>query len=86
MGGEIEKFNIQSGIHRGNFIDSHLGKAHSGSVQAAKCDSSNSCLVSASLDGFIKVIKKFNDFIVLAFLFYKKTIHYYSFGIFDRVL
>lgn len=64
--GEIEKFNIQSGIHRGTYVDSALiTRAHNGSVQGVKCDSSNSFLVSASLDGLIKVL----------FGFFLKKIH-----------
>ncbi|XP_076941049.1 uncharacterized protein LOC143610452 [Bidens hawaiensis] len=55
--GWIEKFNLQSGMSRGSYVDV-LGKrnlAHDGEVVGVACDSTNSLMISAGYNGDIKV-------------------------------
>ncbi|OEL27872.1 U3 small nucleolar RNA-associated protein 21-like protein [Dichanthelium oligosanthes] len=56
-GGWIEKFNLQSGISRGNYIDTSLAMqcAHDGEVVGLACDATNGSLISAGYHGDIKV-------------------------------
>lgn len=55
-GGWIERFNLQSGISRGSYIDMAEGNcAHTGEVVGLACDSANSVLISAGYHGDIKV-------------------------------
>eukprot|EP00795_Rhopilema_esculentum_P000788 gene788-10517_t len=51
--GFIEKFNLQSGIHRGSFIEAN-NKAHIKSVKGVVTDSANLLVVSGSSDKTIK--------------------------------
>jgi len=52
--GWLEKFNMQSGIHRGVYKD-ESGRAHQASIQGICVDAMNRKLISASLDGIIKI-------------------------------
>ncbi|KAK9293293.1 hypothetical protein L1049_021285 [Liquidambar formosana] len=56
-GGWIERFNIQSGISRGSYVDmSETGScAHAGEVIGVACDSTNKLMISAGYHGDIKV-------------------------------
>ncbi|KAK6916926.1 WD40 repeat [Dillenia turbinata] len=56
-GGWIERFNLQSGISRGSYIDmSEKGScAHCGEVVGVACDSTNTLMISAGYHGDIKV-------------------------------
>ncbi|GKV20475.1 hypothetical protein SLEP1_g30599 [Rubroshorea leprosula] len=55
-GGWIERFNLQSGISRGCYVDlSEKGRAHHGEVIGVACDSTNSLMISAGYHGDIKV-------------------------------
>jgi U3 small nucleolar RNA-associated protein 21 len=56
-GGWIEKFNLQSGISRGSYIDTSLAikRAHDGEVVGLACDATNGSLISAGYGGDIKV-------------------------------
>ncbi|KAF3783674.1 WD repeat-containing protein 36 [Nymphaea thermarum] len=56
-GGWIERFNLQSGLSRGSYIDISVsnGCAHEGAVVSIACDSTNSNLISAGYHGDIKV-------------------------------
>ncbi|KAJ1260095.1 hypothetical protein BS78_10G205900 [Paspalum vaginatum] len=56
-GGWIEKFNLQSGISRGSYIDTLLAMqcAHDGEVVGLACDTTNGSLISAGYHGDIKV-------------------------------
>ncbi|PUZ59787.1 hypothetical protein GQ55_4G070600 [Panicum hallii var. hallii] len=56
-GGWIEKFNLQSGISRGGYIDTSLARqcAHEGEVVGLACDATNGSLISAGYHGDIKV-------------------------------
>ncbi|CAL5053975.1 unnamed protein product [Urochloa decumbens] len=56
-GGWIEKFNLQSGISRGSYIDPSLAIqcAHDGEVVGLACDATNGALISAGYRGDIKV-------------------------------
>jgi U3 small nucleolar RNA-associated protein 21 len=56
-GGWIEKFNLQSGISRGSYIDTSLPLqcAHDGEVVGLACDATNGSLISAGYHGDIKV-------------------------------
>ncbi|KAL8199981.1 hypothetical protein R6Q57_013549 [Mikania cordata] len=56
-GGWIEKFNLQSGMCRGSYVDVlEKGKcAHVGEVIGVACDSTNSLMISAGYNGDIKV-------------------------------
>ncbi|KAF5822356.1 putative transcription factor WD40-like family [Helianthus annuus] len=55
--GWIEKFNLQSGLSRGSYVDaSEKGNsAHDGAVVGVACDSTNSLMISAGYNGDIKV-------------------------------
>ncbi|XP_031263908.1 U3 small nucleolar RNA-associated protein 21 homolog isoform X3 [Pistacia vera] len=56
-GGWIERFNLQSGISRGSYLDMSERKscAHNGEVVGVACDSTNTLLISAGYHGDIKV-------------------------------
>ncbi|XP_004513123.1 U3 small nucleolar RNA-associated protein 21 homolog [Cicer arietinum] len=56
-GGWIEKFNLQSGIHRGAYIDMSESRscAHDGEVVGVACDSTNTLMISAGYQGDLKV-------------------------------
>lgn len=56
-GGWIERFNLQSGMSRGSYVDiSEAGNcAHDGEVVGIACDSTNSLMISAGYHGDIKV-------------------------------
>ena len=56
-GGWIEKFNLQSGISHGSYIDGSLAlqSAHEGEVVGLACDATNGSLISAGYRGDIKV-------------------------------
>ncbi|WOG96203.1 hypothetical protein DCAR_0415536 [Daucus carota subsp. sativus] len=55
--GWIERFNLQSGISRGSYLDMLDGgsSAHSGEVVGIACDSTNTLMISAGQNGDIKV-------------------------------
>ncbi|KAK4273647.1 hypothetical protein QN277_016997 [Acacia crassicarpa] len=55
--GWIERFNLQSGISRGSYIDMLEPKdcAHDGEVVGVACDSTNTLMISAGYHGDIKV-------------------------------
>jgi len=57
-GGWIEKFNLQSGISRGSYIDTLMARqcAHDGEVVGLACDATNGSLISAGYHGDIKVL------------------------------
>eukprot|EP01018_Ginkgo_biloba_P020289 Gb_24979 [translate_table: standard] len=56
-GGQIERFNLQSGISRGSYVD--IGEeqpcAHHGAVVGLACDATNTLLISGGYKGDIKV-------------------------------
>ncbi|CAN1224039.1 U3 small nucleolar RNA-associated protein 21 homolog [Linum grandiflorum] len=55
-GGWIERFNLQSGISRGSYLDvSERNLAHKGGVVGVACDSTNTLMISAGYHGDIKV-------------------------------
>ncbi|XP_020572453.1 U3 small nucleolar RNA-associated protein 21 homolog [Phalaenopsis equestris] len=56
-GGWIERFNLQSGISRGVYVDTSESKccAHDAEVVGVACDSTNSIMISAGYRGDIKV-------------------------------
>ncbi|KAK3221191.1 hypothetical protein Dsin_008216 [Dipteronia sinensis] len=56
-GGWIERFNLQSGISRGSYLDRSETRsyAHKGEVVGVACDSTNTLLISAGYHGDIKV-------------------------------
>ncbi|XP_051123637.1 U3 small nucleolar RNA-associated protein 21 homolog isoform X2 [Andrographis paniculata] len=56
-GGWIERFNLQSGISRGSYIDVSERKpcAHNGEVVGVACDSTNTVMISAGFYGDVKV-------------------------------
>lgn len=56
-GGWIERFNLQSGISRGIYVDTSESKscAHDAEVVGVACDSTNSIIISAGYHGDIKV-------------------------------
>ncbi|GFZ02665.1 transducin family protein [Actinidia rufa] len=56
-GGWIERFNLQSGISRGSYMDSSERNscAHGGEVVGVACDSTNTLMISAGYHGDIKV-------------------------------
>ncbi|TYI67508.1 hypothetical protein E1A91_D08G022700v1 [Gossypium mustelinum] len=54
-GGWIERFNLQSGISRGSYVDTPKGSAHDGEVVGVACDSTNTLMISAGYHGDIKV-------------------------------
>ncbi|KAL1539962.1 U3 small nucleolar RNA-associated protein 21 isoform X1 [Salvia divinorum] len=55
--GWLERFNLQSGISRCSYIDMTEGRAcaHNGEVAGVACDSTNTVMISAGLNGDIKV-------------------------------
>nr|XP_034888780.1 U3 small nucleolar RNA-associated protein 21 homolog [Populus alba] len=55
-GGWIERFNLQSGISRGSYLDvSERGShAHEGEVVGVACDSTNTLMISAGYHGDVK--------------------------------
>ncbi|KAF6153344.1 hypothetical protein GIB67_003534 [Kingdonia uniflora] len=56
-GGWIERFNLQSGISRGSYIDKSEKRscAHDGQVVGVSCDATNAIMISAGFHGDIKV-------------------------------
>ncbi|XP_059453990.1 U3 small nucleolar RNA-associated protein 21 homolog isoform X2 [Corylus avellana] len=56
-GGWIERFNLQSGISRGSYLDMSETRscAHDGEVVGVACDSTNTLMISAGYHGDIKV-------------------------------
>ncbi|KAK9671649.1 hypothetical protein RND81_12G045000 [Saponaria officinalis] len=56
-GGWIERFNLQSGLSRGSYVDKSEKNscAHDGEVIGVACDSTNSLMISAGYHGDIKV-------------------------------
>lgn len=56
-GGWVERFNLQSGISRGSYVDMSEGKtcAHNGEVVGVACDSTNTIMISAGFNGDVKV-------------------------------
>ncbi|KAK8615208.1 hypothetical protein V6N13_068989 [Hibiscus sabdariffa] len=54
-GGWIERFNLQSGISRGSYLDRPKESAHDGEVIGVACDSTNTLMISAGYHGDIKV-------------------------------
>ncbi|KAI3445057.1 hypothetical protein Pfo_001722 [Paulownia fortunei] len=57
VGGWIERFNLQSGISRGTYVDMSERKtrAHDGEVVGITCDSTNTIMISSGYHGDIKV-------------------------------
>ncbi|KAG8363632.1 hypothetical protein BUALT_Bualt19G0042600 [Buddleja alternifolia] len=55
--GWIERFNLQSGISRGSYIDISERKpcAHNGEVVGVACDSTNTIMISGGYNGDVKV-------------------------------
>ncbi|KAJ7294300.1 hypothetical protein O6H91_Y267700 [Diphasiastrum complanatum] len=55
--GYVERFNLQSGISRGCYVDvsDENSRAHIGALVGLAADSSNTSLLSGGYDGFIKV-------------------------------
>lgn len=54
--GWIERFNLQSGISRGSYLDaSERSCAHNGEVVGIACDATNTLVISAGYHGDIKV-------------------------------
>ncbi|XP_057980808.1 uncharacterized protein LOC131166355 [Malania oleifera] len=55
-GGWIERFNLQSGISRGSYLDMSESRtcAHDGEVVGVACDSTNSLMISVGYHGDIK--------------------------------
>lgn len=60
--GWIERFNLQSGISRGIYLDASEGRscAHACEVVGIACDATNSSLISAGYHGDIKVNMNLN--------------------------
>ncbi|KAB1212058.1 hypothetical protein CJ030_MR5G024630 [Morella rubra] len=56
-GGWIERFNLQSGISRGSYLDmsERSSCAHHGEVVGVACDSTNTLMISTGYHGDIKV-------------------------------
>nr|XP_010911920.2 LOW QUALITY PROTEIN: WD repeat-containing protein 36 [Elaeis guineensis] len=56
-GGWIERFNLQSGISRGSYVDISEARqcAHDGEVVGVACDARNSIIISVGYQGDIKV-------------------------------
>ncbi|XP_030049327.1 WD repeat-containing protein 36 [Microcaecilia unicolor] len=59
--GDVDKYNIQSGIHRGHYGD---GKAHEGAVRGVAVDGLNQLTVTAGSDGQMK-FWKFKTFVLV---------------------
>ena len=51
--GRVEKYNMQSGVHRGTFGDATTG--HSGAVHGIVSDRTNQVLITGSYDGTVKL-------------------------------
>lgn len=56
--GWIERFNLQSGLSRGCYVDYSEGKnkAHQAEVVGVACDATNNVLISGGYHGDIKVL------------------------------
>lgn len=56
-GGWVERFNLQSGISRGSYVNTSEADAcaHDGEVVGLACDSTNTALISAGSHGDVKV-------------------------------
>ncbi|KAJ0250207.1 Transducin family protein / WD-40 repeat family protein [Hirschfeldia incana] len=56
-GGWIERFNLQSGISRGSYLDKTEKRSysHDGEVIGVACDSTNTLMISAGYHGDVKV-------------------------------
>ncbi|KAI4379695.1 hypothetical protein MLD38_005958 [Melastoma candidum] len=55
-GGWIERFNLQSGLSRGIYVDRLEGNhAHNAEVIGVACDSTNTLMISAGFSGDVKV-------------------------------
>ncbi|KMT08083.1 hypothetical protein BVRB_6g143360 [Beta vulgaris subsp. vulgaris] len=56
-GGWIERFNLQSGLSRGSYLDKSERRScgHDGEVVGVACDSTNTLMISAGYHGDIKV-------------------------------
>lgn len=56
-GGWIERFNLQSGISRGSYVDISEARscAHDGEVVGVACDATNNIMISSGYHGDIKV-------------------------------
>lgn len=67
-GGWIERFNLQSGISRGSYLDMSERRscAHDGEVVGVACDATNTLMISAGYHGDIKVCILYSQI----FLFY----------------
>ena len=57
--GWIERFNLQSGISRGSYLDKSETRSysHDGEVVGVACDSTNTLMISAGYHGDVKVRK-----------------------------
>ncbi|WOK92769.1 WD repeat-containing protein 36 [Canna indica] len=57
QGGWIERFNLQSGISRGSYIDFSEARqyAHDSEVVGVACDATNNSMISAGYNGDIKI-------------------------------
>lgn len=62
-GGWIERFNLQSGISRGSYLDMSERRscAHDGEVIGVACDSTNTLMISAGYSGDIKVFISYSQ-------------------------
>jgi U3 small nucleolar RNA-associated protein 21 len=65
--GRIDKFNMQSGLHRGRYtcnnccrchssLSVSIENAHEGAVSALQTDAGNEYFISAGMDGRVKVL------------------------------
>jgi U3 small nucleolar RNA-associated protein 21 len=56
-GGWVERFNLQSGLSRGSYLDKSERRscAHDGEVVGVACDSTNTLMITAGYYGDIKV-------------------------------
>lgn len=68
-GGWIERFNLQSGIGRGSYLDSfkRSSSAHDSEVVGIACDSTNTLMISAGYHGDIKVHISFSKLVIFRF-------------------
>ena len=64
QGGWIERFNLQSGLSRGSYVDISEQRdcAHDGEVVGVACDATNCVMISAGYGGNIKVTYIFLSF------------------------
>lgn len=78
-GGWIERFNLQSGISRGTYLDSSARRncAHEGEVVGVACDSTNTLMISAGYHGDVKVSLLFAPYhsCLALFVIHKNTIY-----------